>query len=1050
MSRTVASQWFFGETSRLDWPSIAKGQQIKTAGELVSMIVLRWVLHPDVGFPAEPFTVWSRPGGGVDPVSVELPGGALTVNPLQPRDIDLPDRAVHVYVSTTTTTATLTLEAYDTGGNRICGVVVQAGATGQTVVLTGTGIARVHVSGTGTITSAGFVAATPYANLPDWRPVEIVGLPVDAAAVLPYDTGMQGLVSSPIAPVDAAVDRLGRGAPRLGWVAPVGFTDPQWVPPDFAALVDENRQTLLPLLMTMLSASGGPEQHAGFRVEQPLPQPQDASGGSSTTTALGDSRAGVPPLGLLQIAAHGDMYSALAMGLATAYPSPHLPITFSAPQVEYMVTVKHRFQVDVGLFSYAFDGELAAFFAPTPATAPVAPGVMTAQLAPGGLRPGGRDLPRLSTVILGWDRPQNKAGSMQAVSSVVARALPGREPVLIVPTRKPGAPIPFVSAVPDNPTLSEVQRVTFVDGVFPDPAAPTGTYTYCAIGQNRWGLWSSWSQAQMSVPDELPQLPVLVGVRLRPVDPQSAASTQPADISIDVSWDWHTRSPSRIEMAAALDDGTGVPSSNPPAEAFAPTGSATPLALSWGVGGSGATVEPPTLPAGSGSVMRSEPDLPAGDTTPPEEVGRYTMTIPVTLDFTTAEQVRVICWIRGTERVTGLTSSWSAPSSATVHSPVPPVTPGPPGPLQWTSLADATGRARAHVTWVAVPGAVSYSVYHADETALLSAAGHPPPDLAAPLSSRKTALDAAVRIESVRDTFTRVTSTPITDTSYDAELARGSQVLHGFVVLARSAAGVESVWPTTPPVAVGGRGYALYGIPRPHVPKPASVSAAPVSATAVSVTVRAGAGVDRVDLHRTALARLTGDVGAMGPAVTTLTAAGDGSFASFSDTVAPSWQPYWYRAVAWGSSDDANGLRPAAGPASSAQAVLVPPAAPPGVTSAAVAPESGGTPALLTFRTDAPAVRISLGPFVLQVVAVTSDGASGHGQAVLNTTLDSLPFGQPELPLAGSDVIGPAFVADDGSIGVFLRPAVGDTLASVRIRVTDPRGRAADATEVIP
>lgn len=1050
MSRTVASQWFFGESSRLDWPSIAKGQHVKTVGELAPMLVLRWALHPEVGLPAEPFIVWTRQAGDAKPTPVLLSGQALAVTPSSPRDVHLPERSVHVFLSVDTTTATLTLEGYDTGGNRICGFAVQPGLTGQSVVLTGTGIARVHASGTGRVNSAGFVAAAPYANLPDWRPLEVVGLPVDEGAGLPYDTGKQGPLSGPVAPVEAAVDRLTRGAPRLGWPASGGFSGPEWIAPDFPAFVEENRQTLLPQLMTMLLEAGDPSQQVDFRVVQPLPPPQNASGGSSPTAALGDAHAEVPPLGLLQIAAHGDMYAALALGFATAFPSPQAPVTHVAPPVDYMVTVKHRFQVKLGSFSYTFDGELAAFFVPTSATRPAAPGALAAQLAPGGMRPGGRDLPRLSTMNLSWNRPENRAGSMQAVSSVVARALPAEQPSLMVPTRKPGAPIPFVSAVPDNATLSEALRVTFVDGVFPDPSAPAGGYTYCAIGQNRWGLWSSWSQALMTVPDELPQLPLVVGVQLRRTDLDSTAPPQSATLSIDVSWDWHDRSPASIEVAAIVDDGSGLPPATPPTEAFPPTGSSTPLTLAWGIDGSGTTVEPPTLPAGSGSVIRGEPALLAGDTTPPDEVGRYKLTIPVTLDFSTAQQVRIVCWIRGTERVTGLTSSWAAPGSAGVHSPVPPVMPGPPGPLQWTSLADATGRARAHLTWAAVPGAVSYAVYHADETALLSAAGHLPPDLAAPLDDRKSALDAAVRIENVRDTFTRVTATPITDTSYDAELARGSQVLHGFVVLARSATGIESAWPTTPPAETGGRGYALYGIPRPRVPKPASVSAAAVSGTAVSIAVRAGADVGRVDLHRTALARLSGDVGAMGPAITTLTAAGDGSVASFTDTVAPSWQPYWYRAVAWGAPDDANGLRAAAGPASSAQTVLVPPTTPPGVTSAAVTPGSGATPALLSFRTDAPPVRTTAGPFLLQVVATTTDGGTGVGQAVLNTTLDALAYGQPSLPLPGSDVLGPAYLADDGSIGVFLRPAAGDTVISVRIRVTDPRGRAADATQVTP
>ena len=42
-------------------------------------------------------------------------------------------------------------------------------------------------------------------------------------------------------------------------------------------------------------------------------------------------------------------------------------------------------------------------------------------------------------------------------------------------------------------------------------------------------------------------------------------------------------------------------------------------------------------------------------------------------------------------------------------------------------------------------------------------------------------LDEAVRIEHVRDAFSRVTSDPISGGSYEIELPRRTEVLHGFV-----------------------------------------------------------------------------------------------------------------------------------------------------------------------------------------------------------------------------------------------------------------------------
>jgi hypothetical protein len=129
--------------------------------------------------------------------------------------------------------------------------------------------------------------------------------------------------------------------------------------------------------------------------------------------------------------------------------------------------------------------------------------------------------------------------------------------------------------------------------------------------------------------------------------------------------------------------------------------------------------------------------------------------------------------------------------------------------------------------------------------------------------------------------------------------------------------------------------------------------------------------------------------------------------------------------------------------------MLLPPATLPGVTDGSIVPASGTTPSYLTFRTDAPPIRTSLGLFTLRVVATWTD-TSGPAQAVLNTTLDAIP-GSSSVPDAGTDVIGPAWLAPDGSIGVVLTWPPGSTPVSARVTVTDPRGRsAADPTEVLP
>lgn len=1045
MTRFVRPGWLFAETTRADWASLYKGVQVPTTGALSAVQLFRWALHKDLGLPREPFTIWERKAQPSQ-TPVPLPGGSVTATPLNQRDIPMPVQAMRVSLVVATPSGALTLDAYDAGGTRITGRTVDQGASGLAVVLTGSGIARVRASGAGQVSSVTFISASQYANLPDWTPVEMVGLPVEVAGSLPYSTANQGMATSPASPADAAQQRLLRAAPQAGWPVPTGFSGPDWAPPDIVALITAYQQTLISDLMSMLTDVSDPTQHGVYQASKALPQPQDQLGGAASSAALGQSSALVPPLGLLAMACHGDMYAALALGFATGYPSPE---PSSATATDYMVTVNHKFTYQLGGFSLQFAGELAAFFAPAGAARPPVPALLQAAPEPGGPRPAGRDQPRVCSVAVSWDRGDTMAGSMQAVSAAVARALPSGTPRLLVTTRPTGGPVPFVAAKPVDPDVDEAARATFTDGVFPDLSEPTGTYTYLVCGQNRWGMWGNWAQAALSPAPETAQQPLLVGVGLELADPASPGSTRGAILTIDLSWDWHDRSPLSVEVVAAYIDPAEPPPPAPTVLVFDPLGSAASLTLQWAQV-SGAAQDPPQPTLSGCTVIRSEPVQPAGDHSPPDEVGRYRVTAPVTLDFGSSQGIRVACWIRGTEEVSGLTSDWTPPRTATARTPVPPLPPGPPGPLTWASLPDATGRSRAHLAWAAAPGAASYVVYHADETALLAAAGQPPPDLSQPPSQRKASLDAVVRIESVRDAFLRVSPDPVTGTSYDVELPRGSRVLHGFVVLARSATGVESPWPATPPVEVGGRGYTLMGIPRPRVPKPPVLSAAAASPTSVTIMLApAGDPVERVDLHRTALARLSGDVGTMGSPITTLVPAGS-TWPDYADTVTPSWQPYWYRAVAWGATDDDNGWRTSPGPASAARAVLVPPATPPVVIPGSIVPASGTTPGYVTFTTDAPPVATSLGRFALRVIAITQDSSGTPGQAVLNTTLDAITPSS-SVPSASADVAGPAWLADDGSIGVVLNPASGTTIHSVLVSVTDPLGRAQpDPTEVLP
>ena len=82
-----------------------------------------------------------------------------------------------------------------------------------------------------------------------WKPIELVGLPCEQPwGATAYDSSDQGLVAAPVPPFEAAVQRLKRGMPPLGWppMTQTGRLAPDWVDPDPELVVKEVVQSLLP------------------------------------------------------------------------------------------------------------------------------------------------------------------------------------------------------------------------------------------------------------------------------------------------------------------------------------------------------------------------------------------------------------------------------------------------------------------------------------------------------------------------------------------------------------------------------------------------------------------------------------------------------------------------------------------------------------------------------------------------------------------------------------------------------------------------------------
>jgi len=159
-----------------------------------------------------------------------------------------------------------------------------------------------------------------YANAPGLTEIELVGLPVKRAdwSGIGKHGEPQGMVGSFTDAQTAAVARLTRGAPQVGWALTdgSGIAAPTWVPPNFPSLVGEVNSSLLDQLKAIVKGFAPDQQAAqtisiAFAAAGELVGPVDGGAGSTTTLA---------PLVMTLMAASTDPFLSLVLGFGTAYP----------------------------------------------------------------------------------------------------------------------------------------------------------------------------------------------------------------------------------------------------------------------------------------------------------------------------------------------------------------------------------------------------------------------------------------------------------------------------------------------------------------------------------------------------------------------------------------------------------------------------------------------------------------------------------------------------------------------------------------------------------
>jgi hypothetical protein len=792
---------FYAEGAVVNWVTAAHRLGISFTGPSTGVIELRWFLSADLGLPTEPFAVWSRASKGSGSQALTIRARSLQFA----GDVVLvtwSEGSMSTVILSVNSTAGGSVYAF--GGSPIPSNIVafQTVAAGNTSIeVSASIITSVVVSAGISVMGARGISAAGSANAADWTLVERVGLPVSAAdwGGIGKHGEPQGLAGSFSDAPTAAVARLLRGAPPIGWGPSIaaGVPAPPWTAPAFTKLIGEVNSELLAYLRD-IAAHQPPAAQAARGVTVFLPPPQNSAGHSTNKPGTNTQ---MYPLSMTYMAASTDPFLSLALGFGTAFPFEQDPTRGSRPP-DFLVTAH---------WENGFDGVSApvdyGVVIPSPESAPppAAPANVTTDIL-GALRPLSADGDWRESVRLSWDRPPNMQ-LFRTVSCAAARVsvAPPSAARPLLEERSSGGYRPLVVSAPlaaPEPADPEWWRVHVMDREIDVPSNPgSRQLKYGAANQDIYGQWSAWASADRTIgqPDLEPVR--MINPKLTPVPPASG-SVCSATLDLDFVWDWRIRTPQQLTFVGRLyaADSHGAP---PPVVTI-------PAGFDRSLTAAGA----PLIVTFSGDT----PSCPGAVITPITENGemqapafgaaqgtnrRYHLTLGgLALDFGGTGFIGLALWARGQERI--------SPNRLSPYSDISPAPPlvtstGDPRPpivpvyhVKLGSIPDAGGSSHVQISWAPAPNAVGYSIYEATEADLLAAWNLPEPRQSDTLDSRLLVIRNAFKANPVRRPFTRWNARALTGTNADIALPKGSSGIHLFVVLGVSAGQVESDWPARP------------------------------------------------------------------------------------------------------------------------------------------------------------------------------------------------------------------------------------------------------------
>ncbi|MBE7169244.1 MAG: hypothetical protein INR73_01555 [Williamsia sp.] len=641
-------------------------------------------------------------------------------------------------------------------------------------------------------------------------------------------------------------------------------------------------------------------------------------------------------------------------------------------------------------------------------------------------------------------------------------------------------PLPFFpaeradAAAVNGPGGDSDQYVRYYHHKNPVPFTGTARKDYYIAGQDVFGRWSPFVNGFTNLVPKPPANAEIISARFLIDSSDPSDHIYPAELELVVAWHWDDRRPARINIG-----GLFVPIPSPPA-----TIQPDLVAEAFGLAMGNATVDNRSYlisfpafnasnPAASVPVlMKENPLTPVQATegtvvidTSGSDGGGTTVKYKIrlknfVLNFENTSKLAMGLYLRAAENLNpGLFTPFSLPRVITASDPLPWLPPVLLPGVRWGSLPDASNTSRYRVSFSPVPHVAGYAIYRASEADLRYKTGLPPVQPGTDLETRagELALLPAAGKEKGKDAFIRLNTHMLTDPSIDAVLPGDLEGLYVYACTTFTPVGMESPFSS----------WIYVGVPHRYTPGSPQLTAFTKRVgnqreIQLKIEVPPGVPTETVEIYRTSKKHLAASPDYMGLPLTfgglknmqpnwqafdgagvlisPVTPESKVAVYKMTEQVAPSWQPFYYRAVAFGPHDEPKGKFPGRSKWSNPVEIqTAPPDAPPLISGAVLLPLNSML-MKLQFLSDAVVTSTPYGSF--QLTVEQRNNATNLFEPIFQKAIPAITKKQA-VNIPGLNIF---YRADKDAAGWHYEyyPAASDDL-TLKITVTDPLGRSSFA-----